>query len=66
MSAATITQAQESGLRRLTAAVRNLATGLFAAHGGWQGRASLKSLATDAQQHSPSLSAELRYLASRG
>lgn len=79
MSAATITQAQDKGLRHqfdaLLGNVRNFAAGLYAAHGGWlapaartgrQGNASVMSLADQAEAHSPSLSAELRFLASRG
>jgi hypothetical protein len=79
MSAATITQAQDKGLRHqfdaLLANVRTFAAGLYAAHGGWlapaarttqQGQAGVMSLADQAEAHSPSLSAELRFLASRG
>ncbi|MGZ5202919.1 MAG: hypothetical protein ACXWC4_24410 [Telluria sp.] len=84
MTAATITQAQDKGLRHQLQAVasglRAFATELFAAHGGWlapatragilraklEGRAGLLALATRAEAHSPSLSNELRNLASRG
>jgi hypothetical protein len=84
MSAATITQAQDKGLRHqfsaLAASVRDFATELFAAHGGWlapatkaaflrtklESRARLVALASQAEAHSPSLSNELRQFASRG
>jgi hypothetical protein len=79
MTAATITPAQDTGLRHhfgaLLGNVRDFAVELYAAHGGWrapaagtrqQGQASLMSLAAEAQAHSPSLSNELRNLASRG
>jgi hypothetical protein len=79
MSAATITQAQDKGLRHqfdaLLGNVRKFAVELYAAHGGWlapavrakrQGQAGVLSLADQAEAHSPSLSAELRFLASRG
>lgn len=76
MSAATITQAHSKGLRQqISALVENLrdfATGLFAAHGGWlapatkESRADLTALAASAEAHSPNLSIELRYIASRG
>jgi hypothetical protein len=79
MSAATITQAQDKGLRHqfetLLGNVRKFAVELYAAHGGWlapavrakqPGHASVPSLADQAEAHSPSLSAELRFIASRG
>jgi uncharacterized damage-inducible protein DinB len=79
MSAATITQAQDKGLRQQLAAafatVRDFAAEMYIAHGGWINavsndkefnRASLKSLARQAQAHSPSLADELRNFASRG
>jgi hypothetical protein len=78
MSAATITQAQDKGLRHqfeaLLGNVRSFAAGLYAAHGGWlapgaragQQGATVMSLADQAEAHSPSLSTELRFLASRG
>jgi hypothetical protein len=84
MSAATITQAHSKGLRHQISAlvgnVRDFATELFAAHGGWLGadnkaaylrgklesQMHLLSLAAGAETHSPSLSNELRNFASRG
>jgi hypothetical protein len=77
MSAATITQAQDKGLRHQISALldsaRDLAEQLYVAHGGWFAprapqteRASVASLAEQAESHSPGLSAELRFLASRG
>ncbi|MGZ5201648.1 MAG: hypothetical protein ACXWC4_17935 [Telluria sp.] len=84
MSTATITQAQDKGLRHqfsaLAGSVRDFATELYAAHGGWlapatkagflrtklESRARLMALASHAEAHSPSLSNELRQLASRG
>jgi hypothetical protein len=84
MTAATITQAQDKGLRHqlnaLAGSVRDFATELYAAHGGWlapatkagflrnklERRAHLMALASQAQAHSPSLSNELRNFASRG
>jgi exo-beta-1,3-glucanase (GH17 family) len=77
MSAATITQAQGKALRHQITALldtaRDLAAQLYVAHGGWfvpragqNDRASVASLADQAESHSPSLSAELRFLASRG
>lgn len=80
MSTATITQAQDKGLRHQFAdgfgKIRDFAIGLYAAHGGWiahQGetrrarndRAQLLSLAAAAESHSPALSAELRNFASK-
>ena len=79
MSAATITQAQDKGLRHHfadgLAKVRAFAIELYVAHGGWfaqdakgaveQGRRQLLSLAAAAETHSPALSAELRNLASK-
>lgn len=79
MTTATITQAQDKGLRHqfgaLLDAVRDFSAGLYAAHGGWlqrraggldQGRRQLMALAADAAPYSPNLSAELRNLASKG
>jgi predicted phage gp36 major capsid-like protein len=71
MSSATITQAQQQGLRQqfgaLLGAVRGFAAGLYAAHGGWTApRDRLMALADQAAAHSPSLSNELRNFASRG
>jgi hypothetical protein len=76
MSTATITQAQDKGLRHqladTVARIRGFATELYAAHGGWiaqettrNSRAQLLSLAAAAESHSPSLSAELRNFASK-
>jgi hypothetical protein len=79
MSTATMTQAQDKGLRHqfaeTAAMVRSFAIELFVAHGGWfvhdAGRAAqtsrreLLSLAADAESHSPALSAELRHFASK-
>jgi len=79
MSTATITQAQNKGLRHQfadsIARIREFAIELFVAHGGWfvqdaersaqQGRRQLMSLAAAAESHSPALSAELRNLASK-
>jgi hypothetical protein len=64
----------------LAGSVRDFATELFAAHGGWlapatkagflrsklESRARLMALAAGAEAHSPSLSNELRNFASRG
>jgi hypothetical protein len=78
MTAAIINRAQDKGLRHhldvAIATVRDLAAGLYAAHGGWRAPAdtdnrsqrSLRSLADQAQAHSPSLADELRNFASRG
>jgi hypothetical protein len=74
MSATSITQAQDKGLRHHFSSLRRFAAGLYAAHGGWprQGgvaqvdMSGLVSLAARVENHSPSLSAELRNLASRG
>lgn len=76
MSTATITQAQDKGLRQQIAdsfgKIRAFAIGLYAAHGGWlaqgaaqDGRHELMSLAAAAEAHSPALSAELRNFASQ-
>lgn len=79
MSTATITQAQNKGLRHQfadgIAKIRDFAVELYAAHGGWitkgdakraqDGRRQLMSLAAAAESHSPALSAELRNLASK-
>jgi hypothetical protein len=80
MSTATITQAQDKGLRHQFAdsigKIRDFAIELYAAHGGWiahqggskraqDGRRQLMSLAAAAESHSPALSAELRNLASK-
>jgi hypothetical protein len=79
MSTATITQAQDKGLRHQfadsIARIREFAIELFVAHGGWfvqdadrstrKSRRELLSLAAAAESHSPSLSAELRHLASK-
>ena len=79
MSTATITQAQNKGLRHqfadIIARIRDFAVELYAAHGGWiahddakraqDGRRQLMSLAAAAESHSPALSAELRNLASK-
>jgi hypothetical protein len=81
MSTATITQAQNKGLRHqfadAVASIRDFAIELYAAHGGYAGQASssaratqksrrqLLSLAADAESHSPALSAELRNFASK-
>jgi hypothetical protein len=80
MSTATITQAQDKGLRHQFAdsfgKIRGFAIELYAAHGGWisqhgetrraqDGRRQLMSLAAAAESHSPALSAELRNLASK-
>jgi hypothetical protein len=76
MSTATITQAQDKGLRQQFAdslgTIRDFAVALYAAHGGWiaqgasqNGRDQLMSLAAAAESHSPALSAELRNLASK-
>jgi hypothetical protein len=71
MSSATITQAQEQGLRQQFGArikaMRGFAAGLYAAHGGWTApRDRLAALADQSAVHSPSLSNELRNFASRG
>jgi hypothetical protein len=76
MSTATITQAQDKGLRHQFAdslgKIRDFAIELYAAHGGWiahqtaqDSRAQLMSLAAAAESHSPALSAELRNFASK-
>lgn len=79
MSTATITQAQDKGLRHQFAdsigKIRDFAIELFVAHGGWfvhdadrsaqKGRRELMSLAAAAESHSPALSAELRNFASK-
>jgi hypothetical protein len=79
MSTATITQAQNKGLRHQfadsVAAIRAFAIELYVAHGGWfahdaqrakqESRRELLSLAADAESHSPALSAELRNFASK-
>ena len=76
MSTATITQAQNKGLRHqfadTAARIRRFAVELYAAHGGWiaqdtagNSRAQLLSLAAAAESHSPALSAELRNFASK-
>lgn len=65
MTAATITQAQDKGLRHqfgaLLGNVRDFAVGLYAAHGGW-----LAPATHDQAQTCSNPSTELRYLASRG
>jgi hypothetical protein len=79
MTTATITQAQDKGLRHqfgaLLEAVRDFSAELYTAHGGWlqrraggfeQGRRQLMALAAESETYSPSLSAELRNLASKG
>jgi hypothetical protein len=82
MSTATITQAQDKGLRHqieaMTRAVQDFCHKLYAAHGGNTGRPAtpvrekrmsareLLALADRFEAYSPSLSAELRNLASRG
>jgi hypothetical protein len=84
MSALTITQTQGKGLRHYFDGLREFATGLYAAQGGWlkpravaavqaisarrQARSQRKllALAKHVETYSPSLSVELRYLASRG
>jgi hypothetical protein len=79
MSTATITQAQDKGLRHQFAdsigKIREFAIELFVAHGGWfvqdagrsaqKSRRELMSLAAAAESHSPALSAELRNFASK-
>ena len=77
MNAATITQAQNDGLRHHTtdlfATVRSFCEELFTAHGGWftrssdelAGRNEMLALAAESEAHSPSLAAELRYFANR-
>jgi hypothetical protein len=79
MSTATITQAQDKGLRHQfadsIAKIRAFAIELYVAHGGWfahdavgaaqKSRRELLSLAADAESHSPALSAELRNFASK-
>lgn len=77
MNAATITQAQNEGLRHQTtdlfATVRSFCEQLFAAHGGWfarnsdelAGRREMMALAAESDAHSPNLAAELRYFANR-
>jgi hypothetical protein len=82
MSTSTITQAQDKGLRHQFAALSSAALDfchkLYAAHGGSTGNPAdqsrtqrvsareLLSLADRFEGYSPSLSAELRNLASRG
>jgi hypothetical protein len=79
MPTSTIGQAQDKGLLHqfdtLLGNLRAFAVELYATHGGWvnrrtgaqeRGRASLMSLANQAEAYSPSLSIELRNLASRG
>jgi hypothetical protein len=79
MNTATITQAQ--GLRQQIAdtlgKIRAFAIEMYEAHGGWfvhdagqpasvaLARRRILALALDAEQHSPSLSAELRNIASK-
>jgi hypothetical protein len=79
MNTATITQAQ--GLRQQVAEtigkIRAFAIEMYQAHGGWfvhdagqpasvaLARRQMLSLASEAEQHSPALSAELRNLASK-
>ncbi|CAH0165648.1 hypothetical protein SRABI118_00871 [Massilia sp. Bi118] len=79
MSTATITQAQDKGLRHQFAetarTIRAFAIELYVAHGGWfshdakraeqTSRRQLLSLAAAAESHSPALSAELRNFASK-
>lgn len=79
MSTATITQAQDKGLRHQFAEtarnIRAFAIELYVAHGGWfshdakragqTSRRQLLSLAAAAESHSPALSAELRNFASK-
>jgi hypothetical protein len=79
MSTATITQAQDKGLRHQFAEaarnVRAFAIELYVAHGGWfshdakraeqKARRELMSLAAAAESHSPALAAELRHFASK-
>lgn len=55
MTAMTITQAQDKGLRHHFAGLREFAAGLFAAHGGWmqpQTRSLLDVMAERYRQHS--------------
>ncbi len=82
MTAATITQAQDKGLRHqsgLFATIRHFCEQLYVAHGGWLfgarkdaaqqamiARNELLSLAAQSESFSPSLAAELRHLANRG
>lgn len=82
MSAATITQAQDKGLRHQFADLGNgildFCRKLYAAYGGTIGKpgkpraekkmspAQLNDLADRFEAYSPNLSAELRFLASRG
>ncbi|MFC3461238.1 MULTISPECIES: hypothetical protein [Massilia] len=82
MSAATITQAQDKGLRHqsgLFATIRQFCEQLYVAHGGWLfgarkdaaqqarvARNELLSLAAQSESFSPNLAAELRHLANRG
>ena len=79
MSTVTITQTQ--GLRQQIAEtlgkIRAFAIEMYQAHGGWfvhdagqpasvaVARRHIMALATEAEQHSPALSAELRNLASK-
>jgi hypothetical protein len=79
MNTATITQAQ--GLRQHIAdtlgKIRAFAIEMYQAHGGWfvhdagqpasvaLARRRILALAAEAEQHSPSLSAELRHIASK-
>lgn len=76
MNAATITQAQNEGLRHqstdLFATVRSFCEQLFTAHGGWfarnddaTARKEMLALAAESEAHSPNLAAELRYFANR-
>jgi hypothetical protein len=78
MSTATITQAQDKGLRHqfadTVASIRAFAIELFVAHGGWfqhdakraqESRSQLLAMAAAAESHSPALSAELRNFASK-
>jgi hypothetical protein len=77
MSAATIIQAQDKGLRQqfvaLVDGIGGFAMSLYAPHRGWTGAArhadkpaGLAALAEQAQSHSPALANELRHFASRG
>lgn len=82
MTAATITQAQNEGLRHQSgvfATIRSFCEQLYVAHGGWLfgarkdaaqqamiARDELLSLAAQSEAYSPNLAAELRYLANRG
>jgi hypothetical protein len=74
MSAATITQARDKGLRHQFAGIASdlldFCRKLYAAHGGAtgarRGPAQVHALADRFEQYSPGLSAELRHLASGG